>query len=97
MPTIIIIILEENTPGTDEGGMKRRGSGKVFLKEDMTTELDCGERVRAFQPDGRSKVKEAWKSWMGKKKEKNGWICLKSEVQSHRRVAKDAFGNAIRM
>lgn len=50
--------------------MKRRGSGKVFLKEDMTTELDCGARVRAFQPDGRSKVKEAWKSWMGKKRKK---------------------------
>lgn len=32
-----------------------------------------------------------------KKKKKNGLICLKSEVQSHRRVAKDAFGNAIRM
>lgn len=65
MPTIIMIILQKNTPGTDEGGMTRRGSGKVFLKEDMTTELDWGERVKAFQPDGRSKVKEAWKSWIG--------------------------------
>lgn len=76
--------------------MKRRGSRKVFLKEDMTTELDWGERVRAFQPDGRSKVKEAWKSWVGEKRKK--WVDLFEEWSSESwKVAKDTFGNAFRM
>lgn len=51
--------------------MKRQGSKKAFLKEDMTTELDQGGRAKGNlvdvqegrwkKQDGKSKIPARWK------------------------------------